>query len=81
MESTAHTPTTLDPDDASQALAPRRRAVITTLRDDRGATTAEYAITTLAACGFAAILVIVLKSDPIRKLITGIITSALGMGG
>lgn len=50
------------------------------LADDTGATTAEYAITTLAACGFAALLVIVLKSDPLKEMITGVITGALGLG-
>lgn len=48
---------------------------------DTGATTAEYAITTLAACGFAALLVVILKSDPIRELVSSVITSALGLGG
>lgn len=47
---------------------------------DAGATTAEYAITTLAACGFAALLVVILKSEPIKELVTGVISSALGLG-
>jgi hypothetical protein len=47
---------------------------------DTGATTAEYAITTLAACGFAALLVVVLKSEPIKELVTGVIQTALGLG-
>ena len=47
---------------------------------DTGATTAEYAITTLAACGFAALLVVILKSEPIKELVTGVIQSALGLG-
>lgn len=50
-------------------------------KPDRGATTAEYAITTLAACGFAALLVVVLKSDGIQNLITSVISSALKLGG
>ncbi|OFT25020.1 hypothetical protein HMPREF3172_09200 [Brevibacterium sp. HMSC08F02] len=50
-------------------------------KPDRGATTAEYAITTLAACGFAALLVVVLKSEGIQTLITGVISKALNMGG
>lgn len=50
-------------------------------KSDRGATTAEYAITTLAACGFAALLVVVLKSEGIQTLITGVISKALNMGG
>lgn len=47
---------------------------------DTGATTAEYAITTLAACGFAALLVIILKSEPIKELVSGVIETALGLG-
>jgi hypothetical protein len=47
---------------------------------DTGATTAEYAITTLAACGFAALLVVILKSEPIKELVTGVISTALGLG-
>ena len=50
-------------------------------KPDWGATTAEYAITTLAACGFAALLVVVLKSEGIQTLITGVISKALNMGG
>lgn len=50
------------------------------LADETGATTAEYAITTLAACGFAAVLVVLLKSGEVRSLLMGIITSALSMG-
>lgn len=52
----------------------------TALSDETGATTAEYAITTLAACGFAAVLVVLLKSGEVRSLLMGIITSALSMG-
>lgn len=50
------------------------------LADETGATTAEYAITTLAACGFAAVLVVLLKSGEVRSLLMGIITSALSLG-
>lgn len=49
-------------------------------RSDTGATTAEYAITTLAACGFAAILVILMKSETVRDLVQKVISTALGMG-
>lgn len=48
---------------------------------DEGATTAEYAITTLAACGFGALLVMILKSDTVRDAVQSIITTALGLGG
>ena len=49
-------------------------------RDETGASTAEYAITVLAACGFAAVLVALLASGEVRTLLMGIITSALSMG-
>ena len=56
------------------------RRLRTRLADDTGASTAEYAITVLAACGFAALLVVILKSDAVRSALTGIITSALSLG-
>lgn len=45
--------------------------------DDEGAVTAEYAIATIAAVGFAALLVVVLRSDEVRQLLLGLITRAL----
>lgn len=70
------------PDASSDgAVVVRPGSIRECLADDTGATTAEYAITTLAACGFAALLVIVLKSDPLKDMITGVITGALGLGG
>ncbi|HEX3003802.1 MAG TPA: DUF4244 domain-containing protein [Angustibacter sp.] len=48
---------------------------------DRGMTTAEYAIGTLAACGFAALLVTILRGSAVRALLLGIITKALALGG
>jgi hypothetical protein len=47
---------------------------------DAGMTTAEYAIGTLAACGFAALLVTILRSGEVQGLLTGIIRRALSMG-
>lgn len=58
-----------------------RRRLGAALRDETGASTAEYAITVLAACGFAAVLVALLGSGEVRELLMGIITSALSMGG
>lgn len=48
---------------------------------DRGMTTAEYAIGTLAACGFAALLVTILRGSAVRSLLMGVITKALALGG
>lgn len=64
----------------SLTLQRLRRTLDRTMRDEAGASTAEYAITVLAACGFAAVLVALLASDQVRALLLGIITSALSMG-
>ena len=48
-------------------------------RQDLGMATAEYAIATLAACGFAGLLLLILRSDEVRSALTGIITRALSL--
>ncbi len=48
---------------------------------DAGMTTAEYAIGTLAACGFAALLVTILRGSAVQALLLGIIKKALALGG
>jgi hypothetical protein len=48
-------------------------------QQDEGAVTAEYAIATIAAVGFAALLVVVLRSDEVRSLLLGLVTRALAM--
>jgi hypothetical protein len=48
---------------------------------DAGMTTAEYAIGTLAACGFAALLVTILRGGVVKALLLGIIKRALALGG
>ena len=45
-----------------------------------GAATAEYAVVLVAATGFAAVLVAILKSDAIKTLLTNIIKQALKVG-
>lgn len=47
-------------------------------RSDRGSATAEYAIVTVAAAGFAAVLVALLKSPEVRDMLLGLVRSALG---
>jgi hypothetical protein len=47
---------------------------------EAGMATAEYAIATLAAVGFAALLVAVLSSGQIKGLLTSLITTALNFG-
>ncbi|WP_460461261.1 DUF4244 domain-containing protein [Angustibacter peucedani] len=48
---------------------------------DLGMTTAEYAIGTLAACGFAALLVTILRGSAVQSMLLGIIKKALSLGG
>lgn len=64
----------------SITLVRMRRSLDRVLHDERGASTAEYAITVLAACGFAAVLVALLASGEVRDILLGIITSALSQG-
>jgi hypothetical protein len=47
---------------------------------ERGAATAEYAITTLAACGFAGLLLAILRSGEVRGLLFGMVRRALSVG-
>lgn len=60
-----------------------RRALMTEkiLKDEAGAATAEYAIATLAAVGFAGLLVAVLRSDEVRAILTDLIRGALSVAG
>ncbi|GEN80108.1 DUF4244 domain-containing protein [Actinotalea fermentans] len=46
---------------------------------DAGMATAEYAIATIAAAGFAGLLVVVLRSDEVRGLLAGLVRTALSM--
>lgn len=49
-------------------------------RRDEGMATAEYAVATVAACTFAGLLVLIMRSDEVRALLTGIIQRALSIG-
>lgn len=44
---------------------------------EAGMSTAEYAVGTLAACAFAAVLMAVIKSGGISELVTNVITTVL----
>ena len=59
----------------------RRRATDLRRAAEAGMTTAEYAIGTLAACGFAALLVAILRGSAVQGLLMGLITRALALGG
>lgn len=47
------------------------------LDDDAGAATAEYAIATMAAVAFAGLLVIIMRSDEVRGILTDLVRRAL----
>jgi hypothetical protein len=51
----------------------------TAMADDAGMTTAEYAVGTVAACGFGSILYQILTSDGISGLLSGLIEKALSL--
>jgi hypothetical protein len=46
---------------------------------DAGMATAEYAIATVAAAGFAGLLVLVLRSDEVRGMLLAIVRGALSL--
>ncbi|WP_327354454.1 DUF4244 domain-containing protein [Streptomyces sp. NBC_01304] len=47
--------------------------------DDAGMTTSEYALGTVAACGFAAVLYRVVTSDGVKAALQSVIGRALGV--
>ncbi|GAA5177607.1 DUF4244 domain-containing protein [Rugosimonospora acidiphila] len=53
------------------------KRLVRRLRDDRGMTTAEYAVGTLAAVAFAGILLKVLTSSHVQAALTALIDRAL----
>lgn len=54
---------------------PRRRP----MGSEAGMATAEYAIATLAAVGFAGLLVFILRSDEVRGFLLNLIRTALAL--
>ena len=48
---------------------------------EAGMTTAEYAVGTLAACAFAAVLLAVVRSGGVKSALAAVITAALGAAG
>ncbi|MCU1513288.1 MAG: uncharacterized protein JWO10_378 [Microbacteriaceae bacterium] len=50
------------------------------IRGDEGAATAEYAIATMAAVGFAGLLVAILRSDEVRGILLDLVHRALTFG-
>jgi len=61
-------------------VAALRAHARTRLADDRGAATAEYAVATMAAVGFAGLLVVLLRGDEVRGILTDLVRNALTVG-
>ena len=63
---------------ARRRVAPRR--MLRRLTGERGAATAEYAVATMAAVGFAGLLVVILRGDEVRGILTDLVLNALTGG-
>ncbi|WP_241986007.1 DUF4244 domain-containing protein [Cryobacterium sp. Hz7] len=50
------------------------------LRAETGAATAEYAVATMAAVGFAGLLIVILRGDEVRGILTDLVRNALSVG-
>ncbi len=61
------------------ATSRRRRRSIRLMGSEAGMATAEYAIATLAAVGFAGLLVFILRSDEVRGFLLNLIRTALAL--
>lgn len=59
----------------ARAAATRVGAVVT--GGDTGMSTAEYAVGTVAACGFGAVLFKIVTSDAVAELLSGLLRHAL----
>ena len=60
-------------------VAPARRG-LGRLAAEAGAATAEYVVATMAAVGFAGLLIVILRSDEVRTLLTDLVRRALSIG-
>jgi hypothetical protein len=69
-------------DPARARIAVRRTfgSVARRIAGERGAATAEYAVATMAAVGFAGLLVIILRGDEVRGILTDLVRNALTVG-
>ena len=47
------------------------------MHNDCGSATAEYAIATMAAVGFAGLLVVILRGDEVKGILTDMVHKAL----
>jgi Flp pilus assembly pilin Flp len=62
-------------------LAPRKGKAKMNWKEEKGAATAEYAIATMAAVGFAGLLVVIMRSDEVKSILFDLVRSALSFSG
>ena len=65
---------------ARSTSARRLRRALRRVAGERGAATAEYAVATMAAVGFAGLLVVILRGDEVRGILTDLVRNALTVG-
>jgi len=65
---------------ASVVTAVPATAVLRRLAHEAGAATAEYVVATMAAVGFAGLLIVILRSDEVRGMLTDLVRRALSVG-
>ena len=66
---------------ALRAVQRARAELLARITRDDGAATAEYAIATMAAVGFAGLLVVIMRSDAVRGMLTDLVERALTFAG
>lgn len=66
--------------ETTSAARSRFRRIARRLTGERGAATAEYAVATMAAVGFAGLLVVILRGDEVRGILTDLVRNALTVG-
>jgi hypothetical protein len=67
---------------AGEAMAGRSKPLQAwrRLREEAGAATAEYIVATMAAVGFAGLLIVILRGDAVRSMLTDLVRNALTVG-
>ncbi len=58
----------------------KKLAIIRNLTKETGAATAEYVVATMAAVGFAGLLIVILRSNEVRTMLTDLVQRALSVG-
>ncbi|WP_035879252.1 DUF4244 domain-containing protein [Cryobacterium sp. MLB-32] len=76
-------PPLIDPPNVASAPARVKRRWLARLEGlgaEAGAATAEYVVATMAAVGFAGLLIVILRGDEVRSILTDLVRRALSVG-